>query len=69
MGDNLKTELDEAFCLLQSITTHYDRLSDLVLLPFNAREASLATASAAAVNQVLRGALAVLATENNRWGL
>ena len=69
MGDNLKDELDETLSLLTSISFLVHRFSDLALLPANTIELALATASATAVNQVLRGALTILSTETKRWGL
>lgn len=69
MGDNLKDELDETLSLLTSISFLVHRFSDLAILPANTSELALATASAAAVNQVLRGALTILSTETKRWGL
>lgn len=69
MSDPLEDHLDEGIQLLDALSHHLHRLSDLQTLPLNPPEKALAAASAAAVNKVLTGALAVLATETHRWGI
>lgn len=69
MPDPLEDHLDEGTKLLDALSDQLHRFSDLQTLPLSAPEKALASASAAAVNKVLTGALAVLATEVHRWGL
>lgn len=69
MPDPLEDHLDEGIKLLDALSHHLHRLSDLQTLPLTAPEKALAAASSAAVNKVLTGALAVLSTETHRWGI
>ena len=61
--------IQDGSALLEAISAQLECFSDLTDLPLNPAERGIALQAARAINVVLSGVLAVVITENTRWGL